>query len=408
MAETILIVDDEEPVRRTFQDWLRGSQLGCTVLVAADSETALNLANEHPIDLAILDWNLGSGTDGLRLLEDLVEFRPDLVAILVTGFAHQATPLDALRMGVRDYLDKNQDLNRDTFLAAVNKQLDRIRPAKRQREFNHTLLAFREAIDKVLPLVQSAATLNDPVPLPDAIRGLFRFLQRTTRAADGTLLVRHLDAEGVESFLAYGMDGQPLPNPTVPFSRSLAATVVSVQEPCVMNQPNEEGSGVDRQSFEKGRRSILAAPVTVASGTHVVLELFDKQGDGFTEEDRRLVAAAAELGGELLRSALAERQTSRTLFDAVGAALEASKTMAGSMDGAEPSDPDAPPPAVIMDRLRESLMASGNSVVDAETSLRLAEAVRVLGIRHGPVAVRHCVRVVESMRELLDNVTGIS
>ena len=33
-----------------------------------------------------------------------------IVAILVTGFAHQATPLDALRMGVRDYLDKNQDL----------------------------------------------------------------------------------------------------------------------------------------------------------------------------------------------------------------------------------------------------------------------------------------------------------
>ena len=40
-----------------------------------------------------------------------------MVAILVTGFAHQATPLDALRMGVRDYLDKNADLNRETFLA---------------------------------------------------------------------------------------------------------------------------------------------------------------------------------------------------------------------------------------------------------------------------------------------------
>ena len=88
------------------------------------------------IDLAVLDWNLGSGSDGLRLLEDLAEFRPDVVAILVTGFAHQATPLDALRMGVRDYLDKNADLNRETFLAAGARQLERIRPAKRQRELN--------------------------------------------------------------------------------------------------------------------------------------------------------------------------------------------------------------------------------------------------------------------------------
>ena len=130
-AETILIVDDEEPVRRTFQEWLDGANLGCQILTAADAESALVQANQHSIDLAILDWNLGAGNDGLRLLEDLTLFNPDVVAIMVTGFAHQATPLQAMRMGVRDYLDKNQDLNRATFLKAVRRQLDRIRPARR-------------------------------------------------------------------------------------------------------------------------------------------------------------------------------------------------------------------------------------------------------------------------------------
>src|SRR5580692_5127947 len=128
MSDTVLIVDDEESVRRTFQEWLVSSGLGAKVFVAADAESALRIANEQPIDLAVLDWNLGSGSDGLKLLEDLVEFRPDVVAILVTGFANQATPLDALRMGVRDYIDKNQDLNRETFLNAVRKQLERIIP----------------------------------------------------------------------------------------------------------------------------------------------------------------------------------------------------------------------------------------------------------------------------------------
>src|SRR5436305_6781353 len=134
MAETVLIVDDEEPVRRTFAEWLAGSGLDVRVLVAADAEAALKHANQSPIDLAVLDWNLGAGNDGLQLLEDLSVFHPDVVAILVTGFAHQATPLDALRMGVRDYLDKNQGLNRETFLAAVRKQLSKILPAKRHRE----------------------------------------------------------------------------------------------------------------------------------------------------------------------------------------------------------------------------------------------------------------------------------
>src|SRR5687768_14076709 len=147
MSETVLIVDDEDGVRRTFQEWLAGSGWDVRVLAAADAEAALLVANEHPIDLAVLDWNLGSGSDGLRLLEDLVEFHPDVVAILITGYAHQATPLEALRKGVRDYLDKNQDLNRDTFVAAVKRQLDRITPAKRQREVNQRLAGFREAVE---------------------------------------------------------------------------------------------------------------------------------------------------------------------------------------------------------------------------------------------------------------------
>ncbi|HET6573486.1 MAG TPA: response regulator, partial [Fimbriiglobus sp.] len=167
MSETVLIVDDEDGVRRTFQEWLAGVP-DVRVFTAPDAERALVVANEHPVDLAVLDWNLGSGSDGLRLLQDLVDFRPEMVAILVTGFANQATPLDALRMGVRDYLDKNHDLDRETFLHAVTKQLDRIRPAKRQRELNASLAAFRETVEKVLPLVRGAAALNDPVPLPDA------------------------------------------------------------------------------------------------------------------------------------------------------------------------------------------------------------------------------------------------
>src|SRR6202007_1743123 len=111
-AETILIVDDEESVRRTFREWLESANLGCRVFDAVGAESPLVQANQHTIDLAILDWNLGAGNDGLRLLEDLTLFHPDIIAIMITGYAHQATPLSAMRMGVRDYLDKNHDLDR--------------------------------------------------------------------------------------------------------------------------------------------------------------------------------------------------------------------------------------------------------------------------------------------------------
>lgn len=401
MPETVLIVDDEDGVRRTFQEWLAGVP-NVRAFAAADAETALQLANTHPIDLAVLDWNLGSGSDGLRLLEDLVEFQPEIVAILVTGYANQATPLDALRMGVRDYLDKNQDLRRETFLAAVHKQLDRITPAKRTRELNRTLGEFRDAVEKVLPLVRGSAALNDPVPLPTAIHSLFRFLLRATGAKDGALIVRHTPADGADTTAAYGIDGKPLPVEPVPFGRTLASSIVSLQDPCVMTDFTAATVGsVEFMPFEKGRTSMLAAPLRVANGVHVVLELFDKPA--FSEEDRQLVSAAAEVGAELLRGALAERTTHRLLFDAVEGALKASATIS---DALATHTTASPPPADVLERLKRGMSADANAVTDGETGLKLIEAVRELALRHGPPAVDHCIGVVQSVRKLLDAAVG--
>jgi two-component system, NtrC family, nitrogen regulation response regulator NtrX len=409
MLDTILIVDDEEPVRRTFAEWLAALP-ECRVLVAGDAEEALRLANQHGIDLAILDWNLGAGNDGLRLLEDLSVFQPDIVAILVTGYAHQATPLDALRMGVRDYLDKNQDLNRDTFLASVRKQLERIRPAKQHRELHRQLAAFRSAVEQIVPLVQSTSTLNDPVPLPRAVAGLCRFLCQMTGAKDGVLIVRRAANDGTgESYRVYDSAGEHLAPGDSPganwveFTRSVAATALSFGEPCVMNDLSA-AANVELQPFERGRVSLLAAPLSVGPGMQAVLELFDRPG-GFRDEDRRLAAAAGEIGAELLRQALAERLARRTLFDAVAAALDATNQLvAEAGPPAGPPEKDSPP-AAVLDRLRENLESARSPVVGGESALRLAEAVRELAVRHGPGAVEHCIRSIQSVRELLDGIS---
>jgi hypothetical protein len=114
------------------------------------------------------------------------------------------------------------------------------------------------------------------------------------------------------------------------------------------------------------------------------------------------VAAASDLGAELLRQAMSDRQTRRTLFNAVEAALKASQSMATAAH----SEPAAPPPADVLDRLKEGLSASGNALMDPDTSLRLAEAIRVLALRHGPAAVKHCLTQVEGLRKVLDELAG--
>jgi hypothetical protein len=139
-----------------------------------------------------------------------------------------------------------------------------------------------------------------------------------------------------------------------------------------------------------------------------VFELFDKAGGSFTPEDHRLVAAAADLAAEMLRQALAQRQTHQLLLDAVGAALGAGDSVAESLR--RPADTagrlEQPPPAAVLDQLRQGLNAAPGPNVCADETLHLAEAIRVLALRHGSPAVQHCIRLVENLRELLDTVTG--
>ncbi len=408
MTESILIVDDEPSVRQTFAEWLQYSGIDCNVHAVADAASALQFADQSPIDLAILDWNLGSGSDGLQLLQDLVEFHPDLVAILVTGFAHRATPLDALRMGVRDYLEKSAELSREVFLNSVQRQLEKIIPAKRQREFYSKLRLFRESVEKILPLVQTAAALQDPVPMPEAIHDLFRFILETTQATQGVLLVHQFRDDGSEQISCFDAAGKPLEGmPTIPFARSLAATVVSMQQPWLSNDLHLAGVGpIDWYPFEQNRRHLLAVPMDLGDGIQVVIELLDKPPDGFSEADRRFLQVAADLGRELLRQALRERQAGQLFIDAVEGALEASDRVRDLRPSVASEAPDTPPPESVLNRLREGLQRQSDSGLDGPTAVRLAERIRVLALHHGPMATEYCLSMIEQLDLLLTRQFG--
>src|SRR5205085_7999061 len=98
-----------------------------------------------------------------------------------------------------------------------------------------SLAGFRSALEKVLPLVQSTAALQDPVPLPRAIAALSEFLRRLTGAGDAALLVRHVSGDGPEQTRAWKANGEPIEMAFVPFGRSLAAAALSQGEACLLN-----------------------------------------------------------------------------------------------------------------------------------------------------------------------------
>lgn len=82
--EVILVVDDDEPVRRTIMRILQGA--GCTVHAVGTASEALESLRNTPIDLLLTDVVMGK-TDGVQLAREARQVRPDLKILFMTGYA---------------------------------------------------------------------------------------------------------------------------------------------------------------------------------------------------------------------------------------------------------------------------------------------------------------------------------
>lgn len=410
MTESILFVDDEAGVRRSLREWLEAGFPACRLLEARDDLEAMRVAVAEreagrEIDVAILDWNLGAGVNGLELLENLAGVHPDILAILITAFAQQTTPLDAMRGGVRDYLAKGPTagvsaerkaaFDRPGVIAAVERLFGQIRPAKRQRAFRRQVELFRDAVRELLPTVQSAALLSEGAAPSRGLLAAARFARAATGAGDAVIVLREFDDAG-ERVRAFDGSGVALDGPLVPFARSLAAGVVASGGPLVLNSSiGGSSDGVEWQAFEAGRSNLLALPLLSGPGVQAALELFDKPSPGFGESDFAAAQAAGEVAAELLRATLADRRASRVLADAIEAALRASESAV--------PDGEASPDAVGagLRGAEGGIDRRPDRHFDGDAAVRLAEAVRELAAACGPSALEHCERVVRSTRELL-------
>jgi two-component system, cell cycle sensor histidine kinase and response regulator CckA len=100
VARAVLLVDDEEPVRRLAERAL--TRRGWTVLAAETGEEALEIAcgeGAPPLALVISDMVM-PGMEGLTLVRALREAWPGLPAILVSGYAEAAIGRDLAAEGV--------------------------------------------------------------------------------------------------------------------------------------------------------------------------------------------------------------------------------------------------------------------------------------------------------------------
>jgi putative two-component system response regulator len=126
---TILVVDDETPVRNLLAMWLTSHKYRC---VRADSAAAARRCLEtESIDLITADINMPGGS-GIDLLRHVLQSHPDLPVLMLTGNRDTESAIEALNAGAFGYLLK--PARAEEFLAQVNHglELHRLRIGRRR------------------------------------------------------------------------------------------------------------------------------------------------------------------------------------------------------------------------------------------------------------------------------------
>jgi two-component system response regulator AtoC len=101
--EKILVVDDESFICENLERIL--TEENYHTVIAQRGKAALKILKEEAIDLVFLDLKLPdiSGLDVLRQLKEIV---PDLLVIVMTGYASVESAVEALKLGAYDYIKK--------------------------------------------------------------------------------------------------------------------------------------------------------------------------------------------------------------------------------------------------------------------------------------------------------------
>ena len=167
----ILIIEDEEPIRRVLKRILEDENKAFVIDEAEDGKTGIDALIAGEYDLVLCDIKMPK-KDGLEVLQEAKSQGILTPFIVLTGHGNIQTAVEAMKMGAYDFIPKPPDLNR--LLISVRNALEskhlvvenvrlkkRIAKAYQMIGESPALQAVVEMIDKVAP-TQARVLITGP------------------------------------------------------------------------------------------------------------------------------------------------------------------------------------------------------------------------------------------------------
>ena len=156
----ILLIEDEEPIRRVLSKILTEENKGYDITESEDGKDGFLKLTKDDYDLVLCDIKMPK-MDGVEVLQNIRENGINVPFIMLTGHGNISTAVEAMKAGAFDFISKPPDLNR--LLTSVRNALEiknlvteNIKLKKRIAK-KYKIIGESEAINKIHIMVEKVA-----------------------------------------------------------------------------------------------------------------------------------------------------------------------------------------------------------------------------------------------------------
>lgn len=156
----ILIIEDEDAIRRVLKKILLEEEKSYQVEEAEDGLSGIELIKKNDYDLVLCDIKMPK-MDGIEVLSAAQKIKPEIPIVMISGHGNLETAVETMKMGAFDYISKPPDLNRllntvrialdHNYLAQENKQL------KKKVSKSFEMIGNSEALTQIKSMIEKVA-----------------------------------------------------------------------------------------------------------------------------------------------------------------------------------------------------------------------------------------------------------
>ena len=177
----ILIIEDEEPIRRVLVRILKEEDDNFDIHEASDGKLGLDLLKNESFDLVLCDIKMPK-VDGIELLQRTRKNNSTIPFIMLTGHGNIETAVESMKLGAYDFISKPPDLNR---------LINSVRNALEKKELVVENKILRKKVAKKYEIIGNSKAIVDIHAMIDKVSKTEARVLITGESGTGKELVAH-------------------------------------------------------------------------------------------------------------------------------------------------------------------------------------------------------------------------